>query len=195
MVQEDIAHHIQLISGAGKQKCYQFASLFQTISLRKGQQIPIDVALDCAIFFLRKGHAQLCRTEDPSLRSDTKTTVSIYQQDDLFIVTTVGGSTQHLEALSLCEICFATRDKLEEHLQNRPKNLTIYQQLYAHHLKNTIKHLQLLQRTTALDRYHTLQKRFGNQLLLLPSQSLANYIGISRKHLSRLKLLLLKNTR
>lgn len=195
MAQEDIAHHIQLISGAGKQECYQFASLFQTISLRKGQHIPIDVALDCAIFFLRTGQAHLCRTENPPLQSNTKNTLSIYQSSDLFILTTGESFSAYLEALSSCEISFATRDTLEEHLQKQPKNISIYQQLYAHHLRNTIKHLQLLQGTTALDRYHSLQRRFGQQLLLLPSQSLATYIGISRKHLSRLKLILLKNTR
>lgn len=193
MEQQRIINRIQQLSRADLKDIQRFAGLFHYIKLKKGEQISITANYSHCLIFLHHG---LLHHYIPGVAqtTTTKVTVAIYQPDDL-IISSINDQhqIQQIEALQDSELGITDRAELTDLLPNNPQLLLIHLELSHHQHIQTLAHLRLLQSATAIERYQALADRFGKHLFLIPTQYRAAYIGISRKHLSRLNYSLLKS--
>lgn len=189
-----IIHHIQQISPASLEDIQRFAGQFQPIILKKGQGIAFDKKYYRSLFFLKKGLLHHYASVPALSSGASKNTIAIYQAGDFFVNPSNNQtSTHHVEAFQDSDLLEIKHEAINSLIVNHPNLLTVYQDLIHHRHRETLAHLQLLQTGTATEKYQAIVQRFGQRLFLIPSQYRAAYIGISRKHLYRLNLSLIKN--
>ena len=98
-----------------------------------------------------------------------------------------------VQALENSQLMIANLHPLQVKQEISSSDLKIYLAIGEYQLMRQLAHIQLLKMPTALARYNQLRIQFGKHLFLVPYQYQASYIGISRKHLSRLNTIFLKN--
>lgn len=193
MERSSMIDHLQQISRANLANIQRFAGQFHNTSLKRGTRLGADRESLQSLCYLKKGLLHHYVTASKTSQHFPKNTVTIYQSNDFFINSfNHSQPTEDIEALQDSELFVLNVEKLNEVIGQHPELLFIYQDLIHHHHRQTLVHLRLLQNGTALQKYQAIAEHFGQRLYLIPNQYRASYIGISRKHLYRINLALIK---
>ena len=172
-----------------------FAKQFTSYRLKKGESIRIEKEYLRSIIFLAGGMLhQYQRQFQSSATSTINETIDILQPGD-FMLTAFDLQQYYIEvqALENSQLMIANLHPLQVKQEISSSDLKIYLAIGEYQLMRQLAHIQLLKMPTALARYNQLRIQFGKHLFLVPYQYQASYIGISRKHLSRLNTIFLKN--
>lgn len=192
MERERIARHIKAIAQCGDDDSTQLAQLFEPHPLKKGDVFQLDQVHSRSIFFLSSGIVQLrlldIAKEQAKSSYEAPKTLAIYQPTELFFFP-FGNPTDHLpyhfQAITTSLLFLANYGSIEKLIEKRPNFIRHYVSIGENYLKHTFHHIRILQQPTAMDKYQQIRQHFGKHFYLIPYQIQASYMGISRKHLSR----------
>lgn len=100
---------------------------------------------------------------------------------------TGGPSVETMQAITDAELLSVKKSKIEEQLDNDPSTIK-FLKLHAEYeyLELEKRYLQL-QRDSASQRYHKLVQDQPEYIQQIPLQYLASYLGITQRHLSRIR--------
>ena len=94
---------------------------------------------------------------------------------------------ENIEALTDVELLLASKEKMDELEQNHVNWLALSKYLAQIEYINMEKRVFMLQKETAETRYRDLLENHPDYLHLIPLQYLASYLGITPRHLSRIR--------
>ncbi|MFN0256767.1 Crp/Fnr family transcriptional regulator [Pedobacter ureilyticus] len=186
-----IAQHIQRIAQCDEEDSRQFAELFKPYAIKKWGVMEVGQSHFRSMFFVYSGMLKLSHsTIDTQTKIETRTkTLGIYQPNDVFFFP-FGNDPESvrysLHAMSPSQLFVADYSAIESLIKSSPNMIRHYLSLGEHYVKQTFHHVELLQQATAQERYEKLKRHFGKHFFLIPSEYKASYMGISRKHLSRI---------
>lgn len=185
-ITQQITQQISHLTQTSQAAAQTFAKLFRPLSLKKREVFILESEQSRSIIFIQSGLLHLYNNQQKSLQ-----TMGIYRPNDFFTIPHQTPLTDRcdfqLQALQPAHIFIAESQQLQKFLQTKPTKLVIYHSIVQNYLENTMAHLQLLQAPTAVQRYRLLQQHFGKHLSEIPYKIQASYMGISRKHLSRIQ--------
>lgn len=195
-----IAQHIKTIAQCDEEDSKQFAQLFQPYPLKKWAVMEVGKEHFRSIFFVLSGIVKLSH-HIPKTQQHTNTysrtkTLALYQPNELFFFpfgTHPDGVLYNIHAISASRLYVADYTSIERLIKECPKMIRHYVSIGEHYVMQTFQHLELLQEPTAHTRYEQLKKHFGKHFFLIPNEYKASYMGISRKHLSRITNAYLKH--
>ena len=197
-----IAAQIRTIRHCNEMESELLAALFQPCTLQKGQLIQIAKTHFRSVFFVCSGLIQLCQQSRQAKTKDAKAkplrSLAVYQPSELFFFPFGKTTSRHhyqLHAITPCQLFLADYPAIEKLIASRPSMMRHYVAIGEYYLQQTFQHLQLLQQPTAIHRYEQLAQRLGKHFYQIPNEYKASYLGISRKHLTRIsKAYLRKHT-
>lgn len=96
-------------------------------------------------------------------------------------------TTENIQALAPSELVYISKSALEELQENNVRWLTVFKTLAEQEYLNLERRIFTLQRESAEQRYLHLLQHHPKYLLEIPLQYLASYLGISQRHLSRIR--------
>lgn len=186
MERDPITQQIAHLAQSSQTAAQTFTKLFRPLFLKKREVYTLDGEQSCSIIFIQSGLLCLYDNQQKSLQ-----TMGIYRPNDFYMIPHQTCNNKlpklQLQALQPAHIFIAESQQLQKFLQTKPTKLGIYHSIVQNYLENTMAHLQLLQAPTAVQRYQLLQQQFGKHLSEIPYKIQASYMGISRKHLSRIQ--------
>lgn len=96
-------------------------------------------------------------------------------------------STETMQAISDADLLILKKDKIEELVRRHP-NWTLFLKMIAEQEYMELeKRFFQLQRNTAAERYKDLLENHPGYIQNIPLQYLASYLGITQRHLSRIR--------
>ncbi len=190
MERTTIAQHIQQLTHCGQRESSQLAELFLPHPLKPREHLQLKRDYSRSIFFLYSGLLHISQShykKDTTPPKTENSTLAIYQPNEFFFLPpTQTEPSLNVRAIGDSQLYIADYPRIEQLIHQKTTLIRPYISLGEQYLKQTLEHLQLLQLPTAHQKYQIMQKHFGKRLYLIPYQYQASYIGISRKHLSRI---------
>ena len=191
MERKIIAQHIHQITHCPQKDSMQLAELFLPHQLKKREQLQIQRDYSRSIFYLHTGLLLISQPKPNQpipQKTDKETTLAIYQPSDIFFLppSTHKPCPLSVKAIGHTQLFIADYHRVEQLIHRKHQLIHTYTSLGEHYLNHTLQHLQLLQLPNANQKLEHMQQHFGKHLYLIPYQYQASYLGISRKHLSRI---------
>jgi CRP-like cAMP-binding protein len=96
-------------------------------------------------------------------------------------------TSENIQALTNCELIEFSKGKLDELVDTQRNWLLFSKQIAENQYVKLEKRIYMLQKENALARYKELLDKQPEYLQKIPLGHLASYLGISQRHLSRLR--------
>lgn len=96
-------------------------------------------------------------------------------------------SVETMQAISDADLLILKKDKIDELVQNHPNWMKFLKIIAEQEYLELEKRFFQLQRDNAKQRYVTLLENQPNYIQEIPLQYLASYLGITQRHLSRIR--------
>jgi len=96
-------------------------------------------------------------------------------------------STETMQAIADAEVLVIKKEKIEELTANNPNWIHFLKVIAEQEYMELEKRFFQLQRDSAAQRYTSLLKNQPNYIQDIPLQHLASYLGITQRHLSRIR--------
>ncbi len=164
-----------------------FLSLGQQTTLKKGEYFITEGEVANKFAFVRSG---LLRTFYYSSGSDEVTYCFSFPNDLISgysSLITQEKTQENIQALTDCELIEFPKHALDGQVQSNKNWLLFTKQIAEEQYVKLEKRIFLLQKEDALTRYKELLKNHPEYLQEIPLGYIASYLGISQRHLSRLR--------
>lgn len=96
-------------------------------------------------------------------------------------------TSENIQALTNCELTEFPKSKLDELVENQRNWLLFSKQIAENQYVKLEKRIYMLQKENAFTRYKEILDKQPDYLQKIPLGHLASYLGISQRHLSRLR--------
>lgn len=164
-----------------------FLAQGKPIMLKKGELFIREGQIAQKIAFVKSG---ILRSFYHSSKSDEVTYCFSFPNEIIagyssFI--TQARTNENIQALSNCELIEFPKSLIDTLVATEPNWLLFSKQVAEQQYVNLEKRIFLLQCETALVRYQELLKEHPEYLQQVPLGYLASYLGVSQRHLSRLR--------
>lgn len=178
-----IARRLAAIQPEDPKTISLLASLFQPITLEKGQLLSGPGLNGRSLYLLHSGILHHYRTE-----GDTIQTIDLILPESFLgsPASLIPPSLQdYISAISPCELYACPQFRIERLGNKQPKIYPILLAIAQQRIQDQIHLNQLLRIQPAKDRRQIMMKNFEGHAKI-PKQTLASYLSLSRKHLARL---------
>lgn len=164
-----------------------FLELSTRTSLKKGMHLIREGEVSKHIAFIESG---ILRSYYYSSESEEVTYCFIFQDTLVTAYTswiTQQASQENLQALTDMELILISRAQLDQLEATYPNWIRFFKRVAENEYINLERRIFLLQRESAETRYQDLLEKHPEYLHDIPLRYLASYLGVTQRHLSRIR--------
>lgn len=177
----------QSIQNISESELEKLEHLITFRKLKKGELLLEENKVCNEIFFIKKG---LLRSYFYNHQGDEITNCFAFENEFMasfssFITQNV--AEENIQALADTELQVLSRDSLEQLYQSHTKWQEIGRKLTEMEFITLQKRMIAFQKLSATQRYQELYNNHQKYLQLIPLQYLASYLGVTPRHLSRIR--------